>query len=645
MTSRKLRKSPGAGFGQYPDSVFKEQVGFSQRLAAICVYRETFQGMEDLHPQMVKQARSSGQLNLSNRGLVAVPAKVWTIGELDADEQRKVSQASMDQAMEENWWEQVDMTKLILACNKISEISPQISNLLGLQVLDLHDNQLAALPETLAELQQLTKLNLSHNRLSSLPDCVFSLVNLRVLQCSNNALEEVGDGLGKLVMLNSLDLAHNKLKTVPGDIGFLSHVSSLNLSHNQLTMLPPEMGSMTMLANLELTSNQLVELPKAMEGLTHLEVIHVRHNRLASLPSLTHCVKLKELHLGNNKIAELLSEHLEAVATVATLDLRDNCISSLPEDIVKLQCLERLDLTNNNLANLPPALGVLPHLKSVQLDGNPLKSIRRDVLARGTVGLLKFLRSRLEEGQVTISPCELDHTALPNQVAELAKAGNVSPVPRSGSPDMPDAFTMRNTHSLNLCKKELVELPSEVVVNAVEAKVQAVDLSKNQLAEFPPALEQLMPQLHELNVSSNKLTKVPSFIAGGLIQFLDLSNNKLSELPMEVAGMQHLREIILSVNQFPAIPDCIFSCSKLETILIANNQVATIEVEQLARLPKLAILDLQNNAIQTVPPQLGNVTQLRQVQLEGNLFRVPRAAVLVQGTAALMAYLRDRIPK
>ena len=232
-----------------------------------------------------------------------------------------------------------------------------------------------------------------------------------------------------------------------------------------------------------------------------------------------------------------------------------------------------------------------------------------------------------------------------NQVAELAKAGNVSPVPRSGSPDMPDTFSMRNTHSLNLCKKELTELPSEVVDNAVEAKVQAVDLSKNQFAEFPTSLEPILPQLHELNVSSNKLTKVPSMVAGSLIQFMDLSNNKLSGLPMEVAGMQHLREIILSVNQFPAIPDCLYSCSKLETILIANNQVATIEVEQLALLPKLAILDLQNNAIQTVPPQLGNVTQLRQVQLEGNLFRVPRAAILVQGTAALMAYLRDRIPK
>ena len=35
-----------------------------------------FQDSEDLHPQMVKQARSSGQLNLSGRGLVSVPDKV-----------------------------------------------------------------------------------------------------------------------------------------------------------------------------------------------------------------------------------------------------------------------------------------------------------------------------------------------------------------------------------------------------------------------------------------------------------------------------------------------------------------------------------------------------------------------------------------
>jgi len=68
-------------------------------------------------------------------------------------------------------------------------------------------------------------------------------------------------------------------------------------------------------------------------------------------------------------------------------------------------------------------------------------------------------------------------------------------------------------------------------------------------------------------------------------------------------------------------------------------------VAKLSNLSKLAILDLQNNAIQTVPPELGNLTQIRTLQLEGNLFRMPRAAILVQGTGAVMAYLRDRIPK
>ena len=45
----------------------------------------------------------------------------------------------------------------------------QISNLLGLQILDLHDNQLETLPDSISALTRLTKLNLSHNRLASLP--------------------------------------------------------------------------------------------------------------------------------------------------------------------------------------------------------------------------------------------------------------------------------------------------------------------------------------------------------------------------------------------------------------------------------------------------------------------------------------------
>ena len=33
----------------------------------------------------------------------------------------------MDNESSENWWDTVDLTKLILACNKISSISPKVT--------------------------------------------------------------------------------------------------------------------------------------------------------------------------------------------------------------------------------------------------------------------------------------------------------------------------------------------------------------------------------------------------------------------------------------------------------------------------------------------------------------------------------------
>ena len=70
-----------------------------------------------------------------------------------------VTGVSMDtDSADGNWWDTVDMTKLILACNKISSIPPDISNLLGLQILDLHDNQLETLPESISSLSRCPEL-------------------------------------------------------------------------------------------------------------------------------------------------------------------------------------------------------------------------------------------------------------------------------------------------------------------------------------------------------------------------------------------------------------------------------------------------------------------------------------------------------
>jgi hypothetical protein len=89
----------------------------------------------------------------------------------------------------------------------------------------------------------------------------------------------------------------------------------------------------------------------------------------------------------------------------------------------------------------------------------------------------------------------------------------------------------------------------------------------------------------------------------------------------------------------------VFRCLKLENIVMCGNQITVIDVLGLSALKNLAVLDLQNNSIDLVPPELGTLKQIRSLQLEGNAFRVPRATILVKGTEAVMAYLRDRMPQ
>ena len=48
---------------------------------------------------------------------------------------------------------------------------------------------------------------------------------------------------------------------------------------------------------------------------------------------------------------------------------------------------------------------------------------------------------------------------------------------------------------------------------------------------------------------------------------------------------------------------------------MVSTQIAAIDVDGLLQLPRVACLDLQNNDIGHIPPQLGNVTTLKLVHI------------------------------
>jgi Leucine-rich repeat (LRR) protein len=63
-----------------------------------------------------------------------------------------------------------------------------------------------------------------------------------------------------------------------------------------------------------------------------------------------------------------------------------------------LTSLTTFCIINNDLNQLPPLLGFHKRLQQIQVDGNPLKSIRRQIIDKGAVGLMTYLRDKYRDG-------------------------------------------------------------------------------------------------------------------------------------------------------------------------------------------------------------------------------------------------------
>ncbi|KAM9358337.1 leucine-rich repeat-containing protein 40 [Symphorus nematophorus] len=569
---------------------------------------------------LLKAARKSGQLNLSGRGLTEVPQNVY---QLNSDTPEEAKQ-DVSFGESDRWWEQIDLTKLLLSSNQLTQLSDDIRLLPALTTLDLHDNQLSSLPSALGELQELQQLRLSHNQLTSLPVEVCTLKNLRSLTLQQNQMESLPEELGQLENLTELDLSNNQLKGLPSGLGSLTCLQKLNLSHNKLSCLPDSLVQLTNVKLLDCSNNQLTDMPANLSEMLSMEQLYLRHNKLRLLPKLPAPV-LKELYVGNNQIEHLETEQLACLTAISILELRDNKIKALPEEVTVLSTLTRLDVTNNDITNLPASLSLLPNLKVLLLEGNPMRGIRRDLLTKGTNELLKYLRGRIKE-----EPDRADEG--PTAMTLPSQAGV-------------NVHNIKTLKSLVYSEKQASSVPDELFDAAADQAVTTVNFSKNQLTCIPSRLVELQSSVSDINLGYNKLTCCSPDICKLLqLTHIDLGNNQLSDLPPEMNNLTKLRSIILNYNRFKFFPEVLYQMVSLETVLLRNNQVNGVDPARLIKLINLSTLDLANNDLLNIPPELGLCTSLRCLSLEGNPFRTPRAAIITKGTDAVLEYLRSRIP-
>ncbi|XP_028789734.1 putative leucine-rich repeat receptor-like serine/threonine-protein kinase At2g24130 [Neltuma alba] len=181
------------------------------------------------------------------------------------------------------------VTELILTeTHLVGLLSPFLSNLTGLHILDIVDNYLfGIIPPELSSLRRLHRLHLEGNNLhGSIPDSFSQLSKLNVLHIKDSNMSgSLSPSLFSNCTLEIVDLSSNFLNgKIPEEIGNCPGLWSLNLYNNQFTGQIPLSLTNLSLVNLDVEYNLLSgELPSEFpSSCSDLLYLHLSYNHLGT---------------------------------------------------------------------------------------------------------------------------------------------------------------------------------------------------------------------------------------------------------------------------------------------------------------------------------------------------------------------------
>eukprot|EP00607_Mallomonas_marina_P001888 CAMPEP_0182426176 /NCGR_PEP_ID=MMETSP1167-20130531/12586_1 /TAXON_ID=2988 /ORGANISM="Mallomonas Sp, Strain CCMP3275" /LENGTH=424 /DNA_ID=CAMNT_0024607425 /DNA_START=110 /DNA_END=1384 /DNA_ORIENTATION=- len=186
-------------------------------------------------------------------------------------------------------------------------------------------------------------------------------------------------------------------------------------------------------------------------------------------------------------------------------------------------------------------------------------------------------------------------------------------------PLSPLAGELINLEVLRLDMNHITELPGSV---RNWSNLRVLTLSDNKIPVLPFEAG-YWSQLNYLNLRGNQLTDLsPSHLgAWTLLERLYLGINKMKSLPDEIGMCTQLRELDLSANLLETIPSGLSSCTLLQQLHLGANKISEIPSEVLFTLVNLRELQLYKNRITTIPPEIGNLSEITRLSLSSNNIR------------------------
>nr|GMC68965.1 putative leucine-rich repeat receptor-like serine/threonine-protein kinase At2g24130 [Ipomoea batatas] len=491
------------------------------------------------------------------------------------------------------------------ASDLVGLLSPFISNLTQLRVLQLADNHLfGIIPPEISFLQHLRDLRLDNNSLyGSIPASLSFLSKLLLISLRGNKFSGTipYSIFTNCTLLYNVDFSDNLLTgNIPSEIGNCPELWTLNLYDNQLTgEIPYSLTNASDMINLDVENNHLSgELPSVIVSkLNKLWFLHLSNNAMVShdlntdlepfFTALSNCSRLAELELSSMGLGGRLSSSLARVgATLETLQLQDNqIIGSIPRDFGRFSNLTLLNLTANLLnGTITTEISKMASLEQLYLSHNMLTGDIPEALGQlSHLGVLDLSNNRLS-GSIPQS--------LGNSINSLFLNNNL--------------LSGHIPKSLGKCKG-----------------LYRVDLSFNRLTgSIPPEISEMRELRIFLNLSHNQLNGSLPIELSKLenVQEIDLSSNRLSgSIFYQISNCIALTKLNLSANNLEGhLPESLGEMRNLEVFDVSGNNLSGMIPTSLNKVHTLTFLNLSSNDLDGVIPSGGIFDSATNLSFLGN---------------------------
>jgi len=547
----------------------------------------------------------------------------WRV-EISNNELTHLPQAAFS-GLERSVWQ------LILSGNQLNELpAASIERLNKLNYLDLSDNVISELEESQVKAlaPTLKTLKLAGNSISSVPEGIFwNLSELQELDLSRNMIINIHSmalSTG-LPLLTTLNLKDNLLSKIPfSALQDVKSLKTLDLSGNRIAIIADEFSKKNLkLDILSLEDNLITAIPT--NSFRNFDVVNqtsLEGNQIHTVEENAFSnARIRQLRLQNCGIRNIASAAFRGLEqTLQEIDLANNRLTVLPFNVFQdFDSIKKMDLSNNLLAISPNYTFSDFRFSINELD---LGGERMRQVPGREIGLLRNLRrlslpsmhsyGNLHLDQFADFPPGLEDISLVNSNIKILRNNAFYHVPSISTLDLSgnriikiedSAFkeignslkNLRIRHALHM--DNLASRPFQDLVS-----LERLDLSDNHLISLPLDLLHKMTHLRELYLQDNEIA---DFEHGTLhsqantnLEILDLSFNHLRKIHYGMFRFEKLDTLLLNDNIISSLDKRSFvEMKSLKHLSLEGNDLSGLEDESFQHLHNLRTLSLAYNKL------------------------------------------------